>query len=93
MGGGRVRQKTYYSAEGNNDYALISDFDIFTSSSANSDRIQLVGSSQNYSLSNVNISGISGTGIFLSEDELIAIVQGINASSLNLNDSNHFQYV
>ena len=83
-GGGKV----YYSNQGNADYAVISDFDRL----GVSDQIQLVGSAGNYSLSNVTVDGISGTGISFRGD-LISIVQNVNASNLSLTSADQFIYV
>ncbi len=78
----------YYSNQGNADYAVIIDFDRFDIS----DRIQLLGSAASYSLSNVTVDSISGTGIRYFSD-LIGIVQGVDASSLSLTNTNQFIYV
>ncbi|MCC5665222.1 calcium-binding protein [Nostoc sp. CHAB 5784] len=83
-GGGKV----YYSNQGNADYAVISDFDRL----GVSDQIQLVGSAGNYSLSNVTVDGISGTGISFAGG-LISIVQNVNASDLSLTSADQFIYV
>lgn len=74
---------------GTTDYALITDFN------QNEDIIQLAGTAINYTLGATAIS--AGTGIYIDKpnsdpDELIAIVQGIQPSSLNLTAS-YFSYV
>ena len=83
----------FYDDQGNNDFALIRDFDLF---GFTADRIQLEGFSSFYSLSNVFVGGVSGTGIFevtgFSSD-LIGIVQGVNSSQLSLTNSSQFVYV
>ncbi len=94
--GSSTRNYVYYRNEGNLDYALITDFDIYNFTGDVSDRIQLAGSSQDYQVTNVNIHGNSGAGIFWSAtNDLIAIVQGsgVSASNLDLSDSNQFNYV
>ncbi|NEQ11422.1 MULTISPECIES: calcium-binding protein [unclassified Moorena] len=58
-----------YDEAGNDDYALITDFD------TGEDVIQLGGSKSDYRLDSSPIGLPSGTGIFLG-NELIAIVQG-----------------
>jgi Ca2+-binding RTX toxin-like protein len=67
-----------YDRAGNEDYALITDFD------SNEDKIILGGSKNDYVLGSSPSGLPEGTGIFRQE-ELVAIVQG--NSQLNLNDS------
>ncbi|MCC5642174.1 hypothetical protein LC607_04170 [Nostoc sp. CHAB 5824] len=86
-------EKVYYNNLGNTDYAVISDFDFNTRDPFRfSDQIELLGSAANYSLSNVTVDGISGTGISFGGD-LISIVQNVNASDLSLTSANQFIYV
>ena len=83
---------------GTNDYALITDFGFAGDGVIRGlDRVQLVGSEDDYSLGTSPIDGISGTGIFLEEGqktaELIGIVEGISKDNLSLGDSNQFVFV
>ena len=75
--------RAYYTVDGDGDYALVADFN------ANTDTIQLHGSSGDY-----NLVGILGnTGILkvgTGADELIGIVEGV--TSLDLTDP-YFTYV
>jgi Ca2+-binding RTX toxin-like protein len=70
----------YYDNAGNDDYALIKDFQW-------DDRILLDRGTYQFSAS--PISGISGTGIF-EGSELIAVVEGVDASDLVANDENSY---
>ncbi|MCJ8280018.1 MAG: hypothetical protein MJK14_08910 [Rivularia sp. ALOHA_DT_140] len=83
---------------GTNDYALITDFGFENDGVIRGlDRIQLVGSENDYSLGSSPIGDISGTGIFLEEGqktaELIGILEGISESDLDLGNSNQFVFV
>ena len=83
---------------GTNDYALITDFGFAGDGIIRGlDRVQLVGSENDYSLGTSPIDGISGTGIFLESGqktaELIGIVEGISEDKLSLGDSNQFVFV
>ena len=71
---------------------MIRDFDRFSGAGDISDRIQLLGSAANYSLSNVVVGGITGAGISFGND-LIGIVQNFSAANLNLMNSNQFTYI
>ena len=80
------------------DYALIKDFGFANDSFTRGiDTIQLAGSQSWYSLGASPISSISGTGIFLNENqsvpELIAIVEKISLSNLSLANANQFTFV
>ncbi|NJN31086.1 MAG: S8 family serine peptidase [Synechococcales cyanobacterium RM1_1_8] len=86
--GGRV----FYNDQANSDYALIRGMDVFDFVGDVADRIQLLGSSVSYSLSNMTVDGVFGTGIRFGGD-LIGLVAGVNSSSLSLSNSNHFIYV
>ena len=66
------------------------------------DKIELKGASGNYSLMNYNNNGISGIGIYaklstgimqIQYNELIAVVQNVAPTLLNLDNSNQFNYV
>ena len=66
------------------------------------DKIELKGASGNYSLMNYNNNGISGIGIYAKlstgimqnqYNELIAVVQNVAPTLLNLDNSNQFNYV
>ncbi|MEB3279721.1 MAG: calcium-binding protein [Lyngbya sp.] len=71
----------YYTGAGNDDYALITDFN-----QLEFDAI-IVHINDTYSLNNLTLpNAVTGTGIFLTtggQNELIGFVQGIDASSLN----------
>ncbi len=86
-----VNATPFYNDQGNNDYALIRDFDLFDFPGDIADRIQLEGNASFYSISNVFIGGVSGAGIFDFGD-LVGIVEGISASQLSLTDSTQFIY-
>ena len=73
------------NTSGLTDYALIKNFEVGV------DRVQLVGSAQDYLLGTSPISNIQGTGIFLDQDrngilndadELIGIIEGRPGLSL-----------
>ncbi|MEO0986673.1 MAG: S8 family serine peptidase [Cyanobacteria bacterium J06639_14] len=82
--------RVFYSDQGTTDHAVIKDFDAVGNIT---DTIQLMGSASSYSIRNVNRGGaFAGAGISFSGD-LIGVVEGINASSLNLSNSNQFTYV
>ncbi len=87
-----VNGTPFYNDQGNNDYALIRDFDLFDFPGDIADRIQLEGNASFYSLSNVSVGGVSGAGIFDFGD-LVGIIEGINASQLSLTNSDQFVYV
>ncbi|NEO31202.1 MAG: hypothetical protein F6K36_12360 [Symploca sp. SIO3C6] len=76
----------FYKANGNQDYAIVSDFQ------HSQDVIALKSKASNYHLSTTSKNGISGTGIYTTKDELIAIVQNIEPQDLNLN-ANYFNYI
>lgn len=82
----------FYNDMGNVDYAVLRDFDIKDSLLDIADKIQLLGSASSYSISNVAVNGIAGAGIRFVGD-LIGIVEGVNASRLNLLNSDQFTYV
>ena len=67
----------FYVGEGNNDFARIQDFIL------DLDRIQLHGSAEQYEIRRLQGVGFSGTGIFF-EGDLIAGLEGINASTLSI---------
>ena len=90
-----VSGRRYYDSSiatddgGNRDYALLADFN------PSADFIQLAGAATDYSLQETSGSLPDGIGIFFESsrpDELIAIVQGVAFSNLDLN-SNVFQYI
>ena len=73
------------SNSGMTDYASIEDFN-----AEEGDRIQINGSSDNYVLEELNISGRQGTGIYLIKEgdepnELIAFLNGVNPEEINSN--------
>jgi Ca2+-binding RTX toxin-like protein len=81
------------STAGLNDYALIEDF------SKSQDEIWLEGSAGDYVIGASPIDGVNGSGIYLdtngsgtlgANDELIAVVEGVN--NLNLT-ANYFDYI
>ncbi|NEZ54989.1 calcium-binding protein, partial [Adonisia turfae] len=84
--------RVFYNDQGNTDHAVLRDFDAYNFVGDIADRIQLVGSAASYSLSNVSVNGVAGAGISFGGD-LIGIVQGVNAASLNLANTNQFTYV
>ncbi|MGB3532410.1 MAG: hypothetical protein WBA13_02725 [Microcoleaceae cyanobacterium] len=73
---------TYYTAFGNSDYAIITDF-----SSLENDIIALY-EGDTYRLDNLTLPGAgTGTGVFLTtagQNELIAFVQGVDTNNLSL---------
>ncbi|MEM7557327.1 MAG: hemolysin-type calcium-binding protein, partial [Cyanobacteria bacterium P01_A01_bin.84] len=71
----------YYDAEGNDDYALITDFNMAE------DLIHLDGAAEDYSLGASSPDLPEGISIF-QQEELIAIVQG---AAIDL-DADYFQY-
>lgn len=95
---GRGRNFPYVCYDDNNkkttgttDYALIKDFN------QNQDKLQLLGTDDDYILKLSTGSLPAGTGIYVNKlgsepDELIAILQGIPPSVLDLNAS-YFSYV
>lgn len=77
---------------GTTDYALITDFN------SSQDVIQLAGKSTNYTLAATSGSLPKGAGIYVNKpntepDELIAILQGVDSSSVSLSASSYFRYV
>ena len=82
------RDEVFYNdnnpnSSGVQDYARITDFQ------TNIDTIQLKGSASDYVLDNsFTLNGLSGTGIFLNEEnpELIGFAQGVNNLSINSSD-------
>lgn len=71
------KEKSYYVAGGNNDYGVISDFNIGID-------VIAVRSLNGLTLSNLTLDNLgSGTGIF-ENNELIGFVQGLNADALSL---------
>ena len=68
-------------------YALITDFEF-----SGVDQIELVDSLDSYSLGVSPVDSSSGTGIFF-EQELIAIVENVSPSQLDLANSNQFTFV
>jgi Ca2+-binding RTX toxin-like protein len=89
--------KVFYD-DGNSQTASTSDYAVITDFQTTQDLIRLHGTSADYVLGASPISGVSGTGLYLDNsavgetNELIAIVQGIEPSSLSL-DSSYFNYV
>ena len=88
----------FYKEQASSDYALIRDFDIHNFSNDVADIIQLGGNQSNYSLSSITINGMASTAISYSSNtnspaDLIGIVEGINVSSFDLNNANHFKFV
>lgn len=92
--GSRQSNQAFYNdgnifTSGLSDYALITDFTVGV------DTIHIKGSLSNYILGSSPISGISGTAIYLDQplgqpNELIAIVQNVNPTSLN-SSSNFYE--
>lgn len=78
---GETGQAVFYDEAGNDDYALISQFD------SGQDVIELAGEKSEYSLGASPDGLPDGTGIFRG-DELIGIVEGQNDLSL---DADYFQ--
>lgn len=75
---------------GLNDYALITDFGV------SEDKIQLIGSANNYSLAASPTGLPSGTAIFLNDGstpELIGIVEGITPDQLDLSNTAQFTFL
>jgi Ca2+-binding RTX toxin-like protein len=80
----------YYTANGNNDYALVTDF-----SKSKGDVIKLKGNAGDYVLDSLTLGSTSGTGIFYkgttgTGHELIGLLQGVSGLSLN---SSAFSFV
>ncbi|MGF1522101.1 MAG: hypothetical protein ACFBSF_07260 [Leptolyngbyaceae cyanobacterium] len=80
------------SSQGISDFALITDF--FCSF----DVIQLAGAAADYRLEDSLVNGVAGTLILWNGDgslegELIGLLQSVESSSLDLNNSSQFQYV
>jgi Ca2+-binding RTX toxin-like protein len=80
------------------DYALITDFGFAgDGKELGVDKIQLAGSTANYSLGSSPTNLPTGTGIFYTTGqtapELIGIVQNISSSQLNLANTNYFTFV
>ncbi|MGL5870842.1 MAG: hypothetical protein ACRC2R_00490 [Xenococcaceae cyanobacterium] len=73
---GEVGKEVYYDEAGNEDYALIQNFD------RTRDSIEVAGGLGDYRLGASPAGLPQGTGIFVG-DELIAIVEGQNDLSLN----------
>ena len=73
------------------DFAIIHDFDLYALGNSTADKIQLGSSRGGYSIANVTAGNFSGAGIHYQGD-LIGIVHGVNAASLNLNDSRQFTF-
>jgi len=77
-------QAVFYRASGADDYALIVDFD-----SANGDKVQLAGTSANYTLGAIPASlktvypNLDGTAVFAGNQELIAILYGTDVTNFN----------
>ncbi len=68
--------KTYYLGEGHKDYAIIEDFQVSL------DKFQLGSNPDDYVVNgDYTIAGESGAGI-LRDDDLVAIVKGVSASTL-----------
>lgn len=90
-GNPRIGIGSYYTATGNSDYALITDFN------QGEDVINLASSTQDsfYSLGASPDNLPEGTGIFLNNQsyppELIAVLQGVSPDQLSL-DKLYFQY-
>lgn len=78
--------------DGDASFALIKDF-----SKRQGDTVFLNGSRRDYGLSRMNIGGERGLGLMLEgrgsrPDNLIALIQGRGAKSLNLGDSSSFEF-
>jgi hypothetical protein len=82
---------------GTEDYTLITDFGLVNNNlNRGVDKIQLSGSSRNYSLGTSPIGLPSGTAIFFNDSstqELIAILEGISSSDVSLTNPNQFSFV
>ncbi|MEH2263303.1 calcium-binding protein [Nostoc sp.] len=82
---------------GSEDYALITDFGLVNNNlNRGVDKIQLSGSSRNYSLGSSPTGLPSGTAIFFNDSstqELIAILQGISSSDVSLTNPDQFTFV
>jgi Ca2+-binding RTX toxin-like protein len=71
---------TNYVTQGNNDYAIIKDFNIAD------DRVTLGAAATGFSLSDTSpISGVTGAALFKGTD-LVAVFEGLNVSTLNSGD-------
>jgi Ca2+-binding RTX toxin-like protein len=78
--------KDFYASSGVGDYAKITDF------SLTQDVIQLRGAATDYSVTATTIGGVTAPSTALYRgSELIAVLQGINSASVNLN-STAFSY-
>ncbi len=79
---------TYYTAFGNSDYAIITDFNLLEN-----DIIALY-EGDTYRLDNLTLPEVgTGAGVFLTtagQNELVAFVQGIDASNLTLSQGSIF---
>ncbi|MBW4491088.1 MAG: hypothetical protein KME12_25295 [Trichocoleus desertorum ATA4-8-CV12] len=83
-------QSVFYTASGNDDYALLADFKV------SEDKIQLIGSASDYTLGTSPTGSLAGTGIFLnngSTSELIGFVAGVSTEQLSLTNTNQFTFV
>jgi Ca2+-binding RTX toxin-like protein len=75
---------SFYRASGANDYALIVDFD-----PTNGDKVQLSGTSANYTLGAIPASvetlypNLDGTAVFAGTQELIAILYGTEVTNFS----------
>jgi Ca2+-binding RTX toxin-like protein len=75
---------SFYRASGANDYALIVDFD-----PTNGDKVQLSGTSANYTLGAIPASvetlypNLDGTAVFAGTQELIGILYGTQVTNFN----------
>ncbi|MEH1810721.1 calcium-binding protein [Nostoc sp.] len=82
---------------GTQDYALITDFGLANNNlNRGVDKIQLSGSSRNYSLGSSPSGLPSGTAIFFNDSstqELIAILKGISSSDISLTNADEFTFV
>lgn len=77
---GRFYDDGAASNAGKADYALITDFVV------GEDRVQLKGTAANYYLGNSPVTGVSGKAVFFENgatDELIAIIQSGNSTTIN----------
>jgi predicted outer membrane repeat protein len=74
-----------YRAAGNQDYALINDFN------STQDTIQLNGGAADYRLNTVSLRGITGVGIF-SQGDLVALLKGAAIDQISLT-ANYINYL
>ncbi len=94
-----AKANSVYYNDGNNNTAGLNDYALIEDFSKSQDEIWLKGSASDYVIGASPIGGVNGTGIYLdtngsgtlgANDELIAVVAGIN--NLNLT-ANYFDYI